>query len=440
MERSMDDISELSSPSSGGGRNLPVGGDGLGHAPGPAASSAPRVAGKLDAAITADIASVARIDAVASILEVVCRTTGMGFAAVARVTEERWVACAVRDEIAFGLLPGGELSVKTTICDEIRASGTPVVIDHVEKDEKFQTHHTPAIYGFQSYISMPIFLPGGSFFGTLCAIDPRPAKLNSPEIIGLFKNFAQLIAFHLDAQERAARQEAALLDERETAELREQFIAVLGHDLRNPLASIEAGARLLMKQNLDERSVAILDQLQKSTGRMAALIGDMLDFARGRLGGGFSLNRDPACLLAPVLEQVVDELRTAWAGRSIETTFCLKSAVDCDPARIAQLVSNLTDNALKHGTGTVEISTAAANGIFELAVENEGEPIPPRVSERLFQPFFRVARQSGYEGLGLGLYIASEIARAHGGALTVEAHGRRTRFTLRMPLAAAAAA
>jgi signal transduction histidine kinase len=395
---------------------------------------------KLDAALTADIASVARIDALASILEVVCRTTGMGFAAVARVTKDRWIACAVRDEIAFGLLPGGELSVKTTICDEIRDSGEAVVIDHVAQDEKFQCHHTPAMYGFQSYISMPIFRPGGSFFGTLCAIDPRPAKLNRPEIIGMFKNFAQLIAFHLDAQERVTRQEAALLSERQTAELREQFIAVLGHDLRNPLASIEAGARLLSRQNLDEKSVVVLDHVQKSTRRMADLIGDMLDFARGRLGGGFSLNRDPACLLDPVLEQVVDELRTAWPDRTIETTFTLEHPVDCDPARIAQLLSNLAGNALKHGTGTVKIQASAGNDIFELAVENEGDPIPRHVLERLFQPFFRVARQSGYQGLGLGLYIASEIARAHGGALTVESVVSVTRFTFRMPLRANVAA
>jgi GAF domain-containing protein len=168
----MDEISKLWSSSSGGGANRPILGARVDHAVESAASSVPGGVSKLDAALTADIVSVSRIDAVASILEVVCRTTGMGFAAVARVTEEHWVACAVRDEIAFGLLPGGELSVKTTICDEIRASGKAVVIDHVAKDEKFQFHHTPAMYGFQSYISMPIFLPGGSFFGTLCAIDP----------------------------------------------------------------------------------------------------------------------------------------------------------------------------------------------------------------------------------------------------------------------------
>jgi GAF domain-containing protein len=143
------------------------------------------VSSALDAAITADIASIARIDAIASILEIVCRTTGMGFSAVARVTQERWVACAVRDEIAFGLLPGGELSVKTTICDEIRASGRPVIIDHVAEDENFCAHPAPAMYGFQSYISMPIFRPNGAFFGTLCALDPRPAKLNRSEIVGM---------------------------------------------------------------------------------------------------------------------------------------------------------------------------------------------------------------------------------------------------------------
>src|ERR1700754_2335571 len=130
---------------------------------------------------SADIASIQRLESVPRILEVICRTTGMGFAAVARVTEDRWICCAVRDEIAFGLVPGGELQVETTICHEIRQSGQPVIIDHVAADATYCGHHTPAQYGFQSYISMPIMLPDGSMFGTLCAIDPRPARLNRPE-------------------------------------------------------------------------------------------------------------------------------------------------------------------------------------------------------------------------------------------------------------------
>ena len=149
-----------------------------------------------------DIAAVGGLKAVPTMLDIVCRTTGMGFAAVARVTEDRWIACSVRDDIAFGLKPGGELEVATTICDEIRDSGKAVIIDHVAEDADFCAHPTPARYGFQSYISMPILLTDGSFFGTLCAIDPQPRKLKTPETIGMFKLFAELIAFHLDRQDQ----------------------------------------------------------------------------------------------------------------------------------------------------------------------------------------------------------------------------------------------
>src|SRR5580698_7953701 len=178
----------------------------------------------------ADIESVNRIEAVATILEVVCRVTGMRFAAVARVTEDRWIACSVKDDIAFGLTPGDELKVNTTICDEIRNNRQAVVIDHVAENPVFRDHHTPAMYGFQSYISMPIITKDGTFFGTLCAIDPLPAKLENPQTIGMFSLFAELIAFHLHSDQQLAEAEAMLLTERQGAELREQFIAVLGHD------------------------------------------------------------------------------------------------------------------------------------------------------------------------------------------------------------------
>ena len=152
----------------------------------------------------ADLADIASIEAIPTLLDVVCRTTGMGFAAVARVTEHRWVACAVRDDIAFGLQPGGELKVATTICHEIRQSRTAVMIDHVAADGAYCGHLTPALYGFQSYVSMPIVMPDGTFFGTLCAIDPKPAQVSRPEVVGMFKLFADLIAFHLDAHRRVA--------------------------------------------------------------------------------------------------------------------------------------------------------------------------------------------------------------------------------------------
>ncbi|WEJ98514.1 MAG: GAF domain-containing sensor histidine kinase [Candidatus Sphingomonas phytovorans] len=383
-----------------------------------------------------DIAAIRRIDAVPTILDVVCRTTGMGFAAIARVTEERWIACSVRDDIAFGLVSGGELKVETTICNEIRDSREPVIIDHVAEHPDFRNHHTPATYGFQSYISMPILLPDGRFFGTLCAIDPRPAQVDNPETIDMFRMFADMIAFHLDAQAQIDRSAAILLDERKTAELREQFIAVLGHDLRNPLASIDAGTRLLARDPSPERAAMVLGLMRSSVSRMAGLIDNVLDFARGRLGGGLTLQRAPV-QLAPILQQVVDELRSSHPGQQIETVIDLDQVVECDRGRIAQLLSNLLGNALTHGAADqpVVVHAAARDDVFELSVSNAGEEIRPAAIERLFQPFARGAVRPDQAGLGLGLYIASEIARAHGGSLSVASSPMQTRFTFLMPLA-----
>src|SRR3984885_2114354 len=143
--------------------------------------------------VQSDIENIRQIPIIPSLLEVICRTTGMGFAAIARVTEDKWVACSVRDEILFGLEPGGELKLENTICNEIRQTHQTVVIDHVEHDKIFCGHPTPRMYGFQSYISVPIFRKDGSFFGTLCAIDPKPHRLNTPEILGMFNMFTDLI-------------------------------------------------------------------------------------------------------------------------------------------------------------------------------------------------------------------------------------------------------
>ena len=301
--------------------------------------------------IAEDVETIGRIDVVPMLLEVVCRTTGMGFAAIARVTEDRWVACAVRDEIAFGLTPGGELDVETTICHEIRQSGQAVVIDHVAEDAVFRGHPTPARYGFQSYISQPIFRDG-QFFGTLCAIDPKPARLRTPAVMGMFKLFAELIAQHMETQDRLARSEAALLSERQAAKLREQFIAVLGHDLRNPLASIQTGGRLLAKTPLNERATMLVGAMQASVMRMAGLIDDVMDFARARLGGGFEVERRTADRLEGTIAQAVNELRLAHPDREIVTEVALSQPVACDPARVAQLLSNLLANALRHGAET----------------------------------------------------------------------------------------
>ncbi|MEP6718135.1 MAG: GAF domain-containing sensor histidine kinase [bacterium] len=390
-----------------------------------------------DSTFADDLEAISRIEAIPNILEVVCRATGMGFAAVARVTKERWIACAVRDEIAFGLEPGGELKVETTICDEIRDTGQLVVINHASKDQIYCNHPTPKMYGFQGYISVPIYNRRGQFFGTLCAIDPNPAVVNTPETIGMFKLFADLIGFHLDAQERLKLSETALLDERHTAQLREQFIAVLGHDLRNPLNAITGGAKLLGKLPLDEKAMPIVTMVQRSAARMAGLIENVMDFARGRLGGGLSLNRVVDSGMQEVLDHVIAEARTAWPQRTIQSEMNLGLPVICDSARIGQMFSNLLMNAILHGEpdSPIRVSAFSEASNFRISVTNRCEPIEPEILERLFLPFSRGTGGLGQEGLGLGLYIASEIARAHDGILEVASSADETSFTFTMPVA-----
>jgi len=382
----------------------------------------------------ADIDTVARIASVELILDVICRTTGMRFAAVARVTEDRWVCLASNDQIEFGLGPGGELDIETTICHEIRRMRQPVVIDNVAADPLYCGHATPAKYGFQSYLSVPIFLRDGSFYGTLCAIDPEPANLRSSGAVDMFRSYAELIAAHLDTAQRATQAEAKLLDAHATAELREQFIAVLGHDLRNPLNSFAAGLSLLKETAANAQAAAVLARMQRSSDRMATLIDDLVDFARGRLGDGIAVERSTDSL-EPTLRHVVDELCAAYPHRVVDASFQLSRPVHADHHRIAQLLSNLLSNALQHGAKGAPVQVRArTDDHFELSVSNEGPVIPAEDLPRLFVPFKRGAAQRDRKGLGLGLYIAAEIARAHGGQLKVESAEGLTRFTFQMPL------
>jgi sigma-B regulation protein RsbU (phosphoserine phosphatase) len=229
-----------------------------------------------------------------------------------------------------------------------------------------------------------------------------------------------------------------LATEKENAELREQFIAVLGHDLRNPLAAISAGARMLQRSGVlqDHKHLRILDMINTTVTRMSDLINDVLDFARGRLGGGITLTREANRPLEPVLEQVVDELRTASPQRVIENSFEITQPVNCDHTRIGQLLSNLIGNALTHGAPDkpVCIGAKTEGDDFKLWVANAGDPIPTAAMERLFEPFFRGDVRESRQGLGLGLHIASQIAQAHGGRIDVTSTPDETRFVLTMPL------
>lgn len=383
-----------------------------------------------------DISAIGRISAVPAILQVICDSTGLRFAAVARVTENSWTACAVLDKINFGLKVGGELDVTTTLCHEIHASHETIIISNVSEDDRYCNHHTPKLYGFESYISTPIFRTDGSFFGTVCALDPLPAKLSADVVLPMMESFAKLLAVQLESEAHFQATEAALLDAQQTAELREQFIALLGHDLRNPLSSIMSGAQLLQRRSGDPAVLGVAQHMLTASHRAARLVDDVLDFARGRLGKGIPLNLRPCDELPAVLRHIVDELQGAHPDRRIEADIGALVGVRCDSDRLGQLLSNLLANALVHGApgGAIGVVAHAEDGQLMLAVNNAGHPIPPDRLSKLFQPYWR-EETSVQSGLGLGLYISSEIARSHGGEMQVTSTAEAgTTFVFRMPL------
>jgi GAF domain-containing protein len=152
--------------------------------------------------------ALGRDDRLGAILLEICEATGMGFAAVARVTEQHWIACLVEDRIEFGLDPGSELKIHETICDEIRDSGEAVVFDDASEDIKWSRHPVPVIYGFKSYCSFPVYLEDGSFFGTLCAIDTAPRHVADDAIVAMFTGYAKEVGAILSRAMRQAESTA----------------------------------------------------------------------------------------------------------------------------------------------------------------------------------------------------------------------------------------
>jgi signal transduction histidine kinase len=384
--------------------------------------------------IARDLHAVSQIQVVPTLLDVLCEITGMRFAAVARVDEDWWIACAVQDKINFGVVPGDQLAANSPVW---RRSLAPVAVDHARLDPRQTGVQKPFVDRIESYISVPIVLPDGRFFGNLCAIDPAPAQISDPKLSSIFKRFAQLIGVELQEQLGRENDQSALRDERAASELREQFIAILGHDLRNPLQAILFTSEVVARKSAEPEIARMALRIKANAKRMFALIDDVLDFARGRLGGGIGVVLEETEKLTSGLHAVVKEFQAGQPNRTIAANIEIARTVRCDLGRVQQVASNLIGNALTHGASGSPVRVTARTDDTDLILEvwNEGEPIPPENIPKVFEPFWRHEASASREGLGLGLYICSQIVRAHSGELSViSSKETGTTFTARFPL------
>lgn len=208
--------------------------------------------------------------------------------------------------------------------------------------------------------------------------------------------FAQLISLQLISESQLTTATEALLSERETAELREQFIAVLGHDLRNPLSAILNGTKVLsMMPEIGTKATGVVQRMERSAQRISGLVDDVMDFTRGRMGGGINLQLKHDSDMTSVFEHVVAELSQIYPDRKIIFGFDADLELFCDRGRIAQLLSNLLKNAIVHGdvSSPITVDAKSDNNIFTLNVSNSCPPLAQNTIDQLFKPFWRTTNQ-----------------------------------------------
>ncbi|QRN98786.1 PAS domain S-box protein [Archangium violaceum] len=238
-----------------------------------------------------------------------------------------------------------------------------------------------------------------------------------------------------DVSERKRLEE----ERRQASEFRERLLGIVSHDLRSPLQAILLQSQLLPRDVRPEPVMRATSRISQAAERMGRMIADLLDFTRGRLGGGIPVERVPGDLLVLVRE-VTEELRLAHPHRRISFVAMGEGHGEWDKDRLTQVVQNLVSNALKHGAEDVpvRVEMQGEEDPVVLSIHNEGRPIPPELMLHLFDPFRR-GKDAGASdrlttGLGLGLYIVQEIVHAHGGTIHVTSSAEAgTCFTVRLP-------
>lgn len=426
-----------------------------------------------------DIINIENISIVPNLLNVICQTTGMGFAAIARVTEDRWITCSVQDNVLFGLKPGDELKIKTTICDEIRQNPKPVIIDNVSEDKDYHDHHTPAMYKLQSYISVPIMRQDGSFFGTLCAIDPKPNRLKEFKVREMFNLFAELISFHLSAIEQTLaskkvleekthllektqveKNEAERLNsdfkkklieknlslEKMNSEL-EAFNYISSHDLQEPLRKIQLFTDTIEREevdNLSEKGKTAFHKIKTSAYRMQNLINDLLIYSKTKFDDRKFEVKD----LNNIARDVIEDLSDEFENKNVVFDIKELGKLSVIEFQFRQLLYNLISNSLKFASPDrnliITVSAEITNGqldklspltkYYKITISDNGIGFDQLYNERIFG-LFQALHTKPLKSTGIGLTIVKRIVENHNGFIKAEgALNQGAKFDIFIPV------
>ena len=319
------------------------------------------------------------------------------------------------------------------------------MITQASADPRFTDHPAWRLYGIESYLAVPLKRRDGIQFGVLCALDPRPTDLTD-DAIALFELLADLIAFELEADEQQRRQAAEIEYSRQEAAVRDQFLASVAHDLKNPLTSIFGYAQLVMRLARRggsipaDRLLASIDNIQRSAARMAASIDELMDLTRLQLDRSLELHREQFDLAELVREVVAEQPLADRERLSVDGVQSLVGA--WDRPRLTRVLQNLIGNAIRYSpdggavTVTVERQAMPPDHRAVVRVADQGMGIPPTDLPHIFDQFRRGSNVVGrVGGTGIGLFSVRQIVEQHGGTVSVESReGRGSTFTVSLPL------
>jgi len=236
--------------------------------------------------------------------------------------------------------------------------------------------------------------------------------------------------------------EAMVTYSENVANSRDTFLAVLGHDLRNPLSALSACVRMLELTSEAGTKERALKVAKRSITSISEMVTDLLEYTRTRLGRGIHVQPKPGDFAA-LFHEVFDEVCTAYPERVLRAEIPERLPCDFDAPRMRQVLTNLLSNAVHHGDAAFPVVLVVTSDLEEvtMVVRNHGKPIPPDAMQVIFNPLVQVAAEASEPderpatSLGLGLYIAREIVGGHGGTITVTSSAKEgTAFRVRLPV------
>lgn len=374
--------------------------------------------------------------AIKNMLVCTAEITELDFASIVHIRENTWTVCALHAKANIPYKVGdiliGETNVKHKLCEDVR----PFVMGSIIR----QSFGSDNIISLQKedrvLVSVPIRCAKNGFVGALYAQASQQKTIFKDSTVRTLQVFAEFISLRIEINKVDSTKVNMVTSTDDSLKIREQLVTILSHDLRTPIQAIGMGTQILLQREQLAENREVVERIDRSTKRMEQLVDNILSFAHGRLSETLPANKICCDLFSKNLKDVIDELRYLHPDRIVSAKIDDVGTVYCDIGQIAQMLSNLVNNALKYSPAAtvVNVTVTAGEHTINISVANYGEPISNDIIPRLFRPYLRAAHDPASPGLGLGLYIVHEVVKAHDGCVDVQSTIEAgTTFTVTIP-------